>query len=206
MMDYAERVYRDNMSVQNANIRVIPPDPRSESGPLFDGIDEYGGIDTVLKQMLNSFAKNQTPRFPIPQRLQCANVEVEKYKTCDNPGTMACSGCKLVSYCSKVPFFPFWFRLFSHRSFRNARNIIGAFTSKVCANEHFWWFTDGSMFQIVRILCYLKTGSQLGSSSIVAPHSLVRCRHPRSSFGREWMNSHPASLCTVPLLPSQPFN
>jgi len=112
MSDYAEQIYHNNMSVQNAHIRVIPPDPRAERGPLFDGIDEYGGIDTILKQMMNSFAKNQTPSFPIPQRLPCANVEVEKYKTCDNPGTMACSGCKLVSYCSKVLFFQFWFRFF----------------------------------------------------------------------------------------------
>ncbi|EDR07431.1 uncharacterized protein LACBIDRAFT_298608 [Laccaria bicolor S238N-H82] len=113
MRDYAEQVYRDNMSAQNANIRVIPPDPRTEGGPPFDEIDESGGIDNVLKQMINSFAKNQTPRFPIPQRLQCANVEVEKYKTCDNPGTMACSGCKLVSYCSKVLFFQFCSGFFS---------------------------------------------------------------------------------------------
>ena len=34
--------------------------------------------------------------------------------------------------------------LFSHRNFRNARNIIGAFISEVRANKHFWWSIDRS--------------------------------------------------------------
>ncbi|KJA20456.1 hypothetical protein HYPSUDRAFT_43147 [Hypholoma sublateritium FD-334 SS-4] len=31
----------------------------------------------------------------------CANVNVAKYSACSKPGTMACSECRLVSYCSK---------------------------------------------------------------------------------------------------------
>jgi len=35
-------------------------------------------------------------------RLPCANFDGTKNWKCDKDGTMACGGCKLVSYCSKV--------------------------------------------------------------------------------------------------------
>ena len=153
MRDYAEQAYRNNMSVQNANIRVIPPNPRSEREPLLDGIDEYGGMDTILKQLIDSFAKNQTPRFPIPQRLPCANVEVEKYKTCDNPGTMACSGCKLVSYCSKAPFFHFWFLFFLIEVSGMPEISLARSQARYVRTKIFGGLLTGVMFQTARILC-----------------------------------------------------
>ena len=153
MRDYAEQAYRNNMSVQNANIRVIPPNPRSEREPLLDGIDEYGGMDTILKQLIDSFAKNQTPRFPIPQRLPCANVEVEKYKTCDNPGTMACSGCKLVSYCSKALFFHFWFRFFLIEVLGMPEISLARSQARYVRTKIFGGLLTGVMFQTARILC-----------------------------------------------------
>jgi hypothetical protein len=45
---------------------------------------------------------NEKPKFSPLENLPCANVEVQKYKMCPNPGTLACGACKLVSYCSKV--------------------------------------------------------------------------------------------------------
>jgi hypothetical protein len=36
------------------------------------------------------------------ERLPCANVEAAKNWRCTEDGTLACSQCKLVSYCSKV--------------------------------------------------------------------------------------------------------
>jgi hypothetical protein len=35
-------------------------------------------------------------------RLPCANVDPAKHLKCPENGTLACSECKLVSYCSKV--------------------------------------------------------------------------------------------------------
>ncbi|KAF6752082.1 hypothetical protein DFP72DRAFT_991169 [Ephemerocybe angulata] len=37
------------------------------------------------------------PRKSFP----CANVQPSTYRVCDQPGTKACSGCRLVSYCSQ---------------------------------------------------------------------------------------------------------
>ncbi|KIJ61529.1 hypothetical protein HYDPIDRAFT_183158 [Hydnomerulius pinastri MD-312] len=47
-------------------------------------------------------AANRTPTFPpfTLTVLPCANAQVEKYTACENPGKMACSACRLVSYCS----------------------------------------------------------------------------------------------------------
>ncbi|KAJ2924329.1 hypothetical protein H1R20_g12757, partial [Candolleomyces eurysporus] len=39
--------------------------------------------------------------FPPFEALPCANVQPELRAACDKLGKMACSGCKLVSYCSK---------------------------------------------------------------------------------------------------------
>ncbi|EDR06852.1 uncharacterized protein LACBIDRAFT_299777 [Laccaria bicolor S238N-H82] len=42
------------------------------------------------------------PKHSLPLVLPCANVKPKLYHACGNPGRMACSVCKLVSYCSKV--------------------------------------------------------------------------------------------------------
>lgn len=98
----AEDSFQRGMSSQNKNLRVLPPDPISEakppwSFPSMDAIDEVRFRASLLENI-----QNTKPRFSVLERLPCANVEVEKYKTCPNPATMACSACKLVSYCSKV--------------------------------------------------------------------------------------------------------
>jgi hypothetical protein len=71
------------LSTQTKNIRAMPPDP-SEDQTFLEDIDSL------------------SPKYPPPVTLPCANVQAEKYAVCDKPGKMACSACKLVSYCSKV--------------------------------------------------------------------------------------------------------
>jgi hypothetical protein len=73
-----ESCYQHINDTENSNLRGMPPDPLTTS---------------QLYSM---------PRFSPPDVLPCANVEAEKYRACPNPGKMACSSCRLVSYCSKV--------------------------------------------------------------------------------------------------------
>jgi hypothetical protein len=42
------------------------------------------------------------PLLPPFEVLPCANAQPKLRTACDKPGNMACSGCRLVSYCSKV--------------------------------------------------------------------------------------------------------
>lgn len=102
----AERAYNRDMSSTNANIRVLPPPP-------------VAGVSTKLKMALAGDdptsalleeAKTATPRFPPLEFLPCANVDAERAMVCQKRGTMACSACKLVSYCSKVDFPSFILR------------------------------------------------------------------------------------------------
>ncbi|KAF8137398.1 hypothetical protein EV363DRAFT_1394947 [Boletus edulis] len=44
---------------------------------------------------------DRASKFPPLEVLPCANVNVEKQAICEKPGKLACSSCKLVSYCSK---------------------------------------------------------------------------------------------------------
>lgn len=95
-------VHRDT-SFQNKNLRAIPPDPMtsakwSSSFASMSVVNE----DDFRASFTANMVQNAQPGFSPLERLPCANIEVEKYKTCPNPGARACSACKLVSYCSKV--------------------------------------------------------------------------------------------------------
>jgi hypothetical protein len=84
---------------------MIPPNPSTEVGSALDT-----NLLANLKADPEAFLKSITEKanklqFPAPERLPCANVDVDKYKACPNNGTMACSACKLTSYCSKVIIF-----------------------------------------------------------------------------------------------------
>ncbi|KAF9225919.1 hypothetical protein BS17DRAFT_777877 [Gyrodon lividus] len=80
------------------SIRTLPPDnPGWSSFQLFNSPSFLSGgwrglIDHVV---------NQNTRFPPLEVLPCANVQVDLYTACEKPGKLACSVCKLVSYCSK---------------------------------------------------------------------------------------------------------
>lgn len=93
----AEHDFHRDMSSTNPNVRVIPPDPLSGTSKLnLDGVKDHTMFIKAITEV--------KPRFPPLERLPCANVEVEKNRICQLEGTMACSACKLVSYCSKVSF------------------------------------------------------------------------------------------------------
>ena len=82
----------------SSNIRIIPP--QEDSDPSFlQGL--YGMFTGGWEGMLNSVV-NKNPKFPPLDILPCANVNVDRYAVCEKPGKLACSSCRLVSYCSKV--------------------------------------------------------------------------------------------------------
>ena len=60
-----------------------------------------------LQSMMDSVV-NKTPEFPALEVLPCANVNVGIHAVCAKAGKLACSSCRLVSYCSKV-----WYRCLS---------------------------------------------------------------------------------------------
>lgn len=81
----------------SSDIRILPPD---DSGPsLFEGL--YSMFTGGWQGMIDSVV-NKNPKVPPLDVLPCANVNVDKYDVCKRPGKLACSSCKLVSYCSKV--------------------------------------------------------------------------------------------------------
>jgi len=95
----AVRAFQRDMSTQSQNIEVLPPDPTRENN-LPSHIDMTN--PNFLEEMMKQAQKN---RFPVPKALPCANVQAAKYTMCESLGTMACSACKLVAYCSKVILF-----------------------------------------------------------------------------------------------------
>lgn len=93
----ALRSFERDLSTQNANIKVLPPEPATDSEGAFPE-----DINSMEDQLHNASKRSLWPRHPPPTTLPCANVQLSKYKVCKDSGTMACSECKLVSYCSKV--------------------------------------------------------------------------------------------------------
>ena len=94
----AEREYQLNHDSGNTNVCVMDPDP-SVSSNLRAKVNESKTPQAFIQTVIQESMK---PKFPPPENLPCANVEVAKYRTCQNPGKLACSACELVSYCSEV--------------------------------------------------------------------------------------------------------
>ena len=95
-----ERAYQLNHDSGNTNVYIMDPDP-SVSSNLQAKVNESNTPQAYIQTMIQECMK---PKFPPPENLPCANVEVAKYRTCQNPGKLACSACKLVSYCSEVRY------------------------------------------------------------------------------------------------------
>jgi len=97
----AMHAFERDQNIQNQNLRVLPPDPATQkkTSTFPEDIDSPAQLQSAWQQMVKGSLR---PRYPPPTTLPCANVQAEKYTVCENPGTMACSACKLVSYCSKV--------------------------------------------------------------------------------------------------------
>jgi hypothetical protein len=64
---------------------------------MLDLFEKHG----ISESYLNWALEHLSTEKPL-ERLPCANAVPEKNWRCQENGTMACSGCKLVSYCSKV--------------------------------------------------------------------------------------------------------
>ena len=98
----AQRSFDRDMSTQSKSIIPLPPDPRTE-GSMVDptnlDITDPSHRADILKSLTDCATK---VLFPPPENLPCANVQVGQYNACNKRGSMACSSCKLVSYCSKV--------------------------------------------------------------------------------------------------------
>lgn len=99
MRSQATRSFLQDLSTQSQYIKTLPPDPKSAKRvPNWDG---FSVLDPSFLQKVMASDATKT-RYPAPKTLLCANVQPAKYSVCLNPGKMACSACKLVSYCSKV--------------------------------------------------------------------------------------------------------
>jgi len=85
-------------SHQRQTIKSIPPDPIQAA--IFRNAGYFDVEDPARLQEMTTAALKA--RYTPPTSLPCANVQAAKYSFCQNPGKMACSACKLVSYCSKV--------------------------------------------------------------------------------------------------------
>jgi hypothetical protein len=128
----AERRHERDMLVQRGGIRTIGPDPATVGGGL-----NINNLDTSnperLHETLLASISHVKPKYPPPERLPCANVEVERYTTCPNPGKMACGACKLVSYCSRVSKYSVGLLIFlTTLCFRNVKKRTGVSINKVC--------------------------------------------------------------------------
>jgi hypothetical protein len=115
---------------KNSNLRALPPDSQtsSELDTRLSGLDTSAlGPSALLDMFRESVREGSKPRYPPPEVLPCANVETEKYRACPNPGKMACSSCRLVSYCSKVNIY-LHYSVFEFVSFspRNVNLYTGA--------------------------------------------------------------------------------
>ncbi|KDR66055.1 hypothetical protein GALMADRAFT_232756 [Galerina marginata CBS 339.88] len=101
IMTKAQSAFDRNMSTKSDSISVLPPNPktaRSILDPKDIDITDPACRTDILKSITDSVSKLQYPPLEI---LPCANVQADKYRVCNQPGTMVCSECRLVSYCSK---------------------------------------------------------------------------------------------------------
>jgi len=123
----ALRSFERDLSTQSANIKVLPPEPATASEDDFPE-----DLNTMEDHLYNASERSLRPQHPPPTTLPCANVQPSKYKICKDPGTMACSACKLVSYCSKVSNKQLPHSRFAPNEYvRNAKMPTGNDISKV---------------------------------------------------------------------------
>ncbi|KAF9533232.1 hypothetical protein CPB83DRAFT_538125 [Crepidotus variabilis] len=92
----AERKMLRDRSLQSQNLQVLPPLPMTEDESRL--LSEMNPSNPEFMSMMAQGLKNP---YPARTTLPCANVQPKKYAVCDKPGKMACSACRLVSYCSK---------------------------------------------------------------------------------------------------------
>ncbi|KAF9239784.1 hypothetical protein BU15DRAFT_46298 [Melanogaster broomeanus] len=84
-----------------SNIRTLPPVPTNDGWSSLGGYNPLSFLSSGWQGLIDHAIDQQNSKFPPPEILPCANVQVELYTACEKPGKLACSACKLVSYCSK---------------------------------------------------------------------------------------------------------
>jgi hypothetical protein len=138
LMAEAARWYKHEMSRDESG---SIPTTATDDIAATDGMDENGFGSLTVEEFGRNLMSVQLKRNPevLPSvRLSCANVDREKDKACSDPGTKACSGCKLVSYCSRVSIrclsrsFPSL--IVAH--YRSVKECTGGITNKVCSQSY----------------------------------------------------------------------
>ncbi|KIK98607.1 hypothetical protein PAXRUDRAFT_133868 [Paxillus rubicundulus Ve08.2h10] len=82
----------------SSSIRTFPP--VNDSWLPFKTFDPLSLLSGGWQELIDSLVVRD-PKFAPLEVLPCANVQVEPYTACEKPGRLACSLCKLVSYCTK---------------------------------------------------------------------------------------------------------
>ena len=68
---------------------------------LMAATTRHGVAHEFARRLLaQKYETNGSFRPPLV-KLPCANVDPNEHRACDSDGTKACSGCRLVSYCSQ---------------------------------------------------------------------------------------------------------
>ncbi|OJA20158.1 hypothetical protein AZE42_11951 [Rhizopogon vesiculosus] len=80
-----------------SSLRTIPPDPSTSSN--------FADFDVSDPKCALEACRKMKPKFPPPEMLPCANVEVVKYKVCPKQGTKTCMqhALSLTAWLSGVP-------------------------------------------------------------------------------------------------------
>ena len=112
------------LSIESKNID-LPPGPATAENVAHPNV-----FDSTVWQKMKE--ESERLRSRPPTALPCANVQpAEDTMICKDPGTMACSACKLVSYCSKVGNKPYASLFSLNGCFRNAKQPTGSVISEV---------------------------------------------------------------------------
>ncbi|KDQ54025.1 hypothetical protein JAAARDRAFT_38618 [Jaapia argillacea MUCL 33604] len=82
----------------NKNVAVELPLSQRLSPTILD----QGANIQSLNRLADSVRAGYALKIQPLEKLFCANFQVQQHRTCPHEGRLACSACKLVSYCSKV--------------------------------------------------------------------------------------------------------
>ena len=101
-------VEHQEMSAKSKSLQYMPPDPFAGKAAPIPNLKDLDESDpaAVAEAVFRSI-QDVRPRYPPLEMLPCANVQVKQYTACENQARLACSACKLVSYCSKVTHLMF---------------------------------------------------------------------------------------------------
>ena len=115
LRSFLDRKIKDD--TESSRFGTLLPGLQSESNPLrgtedermqrymLDFVQKHGLVETYEDWVIEKAYLNANRPL---LRLPCANVDPAKQLKCPQNGTLACSECKLVSYCSKMSGISNW--------------------------------------------------------------------------------------------------